>query len=220
VEDAELAKKGIPNPWDDYPEGRPVRFLRARSKLKVSEDKAEIIWKHDSTQKISEDIKEKQSAVESSGVTWVRENDVLTACLGPEQPGRVRTVSSYTGWKHGWPGCSGMYRKRKRSGAVDVDVEAIAAQVRQEVTAQVTQEVTAKVTQEVTSKVTQDVMSYLADQGLLVRPPPSRTLVLPADEGAVVPLPPTLFQTTWSWGPVQLLQILLIFLKSQPNVPW
>jgi hypothetical protein len=51
VEDAELAKKGIPNPWDDYPEGRPVRFLRARSKLKVSEDKAEIIWKHDSTQK-------------------------------------------------------------------------------------------------------------------------------------------------------------------------
>jgi hypothetical protein len=68
-----------------------------------------------------------------------------------------------------------MYRKRKRSGAVGVDVEAIAAQVRQEVTAQVTQEVTAKVTKEVTSKVTQDVMSYLADQGLLVRPTPSRT---------------------------------------------
>ena len=175
VEDAELVKKGIPNPWDDYPEGRPVRFLRARSKLEVSEDKAEIIWKQDSTQKFSEDIKEKQSAAESLGVTWVRENDVLTACLGPEQPGRVRAVSSYTSWKHGWPGCSGMYRKRKRSGAVDVDVEAIAAQVRQEVTAQVTQEVTAKVTKEVTSKVTQDVMSYLADQGLLVRPPPSRT---------------------------------------------
>ncbi|CAD6340210.1 unnamed protein product [Miscanthus lutarioriparius] len=141
VEDAELVKKGIPNPWDDYPEGCPVRFLRARSKLEVSEDKAEIIWKQDSTQKISEDIKEKQSAAESLGVTWVRENDVLTACLGPKQPGRVRTISSYTGWKHGWPGCSGMYRKRKRSGAVDVDVEAIAAQVRQEVTAQVTQEV-------------------------------------------------------------------------------
>ena len=149
VEDAELVKKGIPNPWDDYPEGRPVRFLRARSKLEVSEDKAEIIWKQDSTQKFSEDIKEKQSAAESLGVTWVRENDVLTACLGPEQPGRVRAVSSYTGWKHGWPGCSGMYRKRKRSGAVDVDVQAIAAQVRQEVTAQVTQEVTAKVTKEV-----------------------------------------------------------------------
>ncbi|CAD6258516.1 unnamed protein product [Miscanthus lutarioriparius] len=158
VEDAELVKKGIPNPWDDYPEGRPVRFLRARSKLE------------DSTQKISEDIKEKQSAAESSGVTWVRENDVLTACLGPEQPGCVRAVSSYTGWKHGWPGCSGMYRKRKRSGAVDVDVQAIAAQVREEVTAQVTQEVTAKVTKEVTSKVTQDVMSYLADQGLLLGP--------------------------------------------------
>ncbi|CAD6251285.1 unnamed protein product [Miscanthus lutarioriparius] len=124
VEDAELVKKGIPNPWDDYPEGRPVRFLRASSKL---------------------------------------------------EPGRVRAVSSYTGWKHGWPGCSAMYIKRKRSGAVDVDVQAIAAQVRQEVTAQVTQEVTAKVTKEVTSKVTQDVMSYLVDQGLLVRPPSSRT---------------------------------------------
>jgi len=113
VEDAELVKKGIPNPWDDYPEGRPVRFLRARSKLEVSEDKAEIIWKQDSTQKISEDIKEKQSAAESSGVTWVRENDVLTACLGPEQPGRVRAVSSYTGWKHGWPGCSACTEKER-----------------------------------------------------------------------------------------------------------
>jgi hypothetical protein len=123
--------------------------------------------------KISEDIKEKQSAAEASGVTWVRENDVLTTCLGPEQLGRVRTVSGYTGWKHGCPGSSGIYRKRKRSGAVDV--EAIAAQVRQEVTAQVTEEVTAKVTKEVISKVTQDVMSYLVDQGLLVRPPPSRT---------------------------------------------
>jgi hypothetical protein len=51
AEDAALASKGIPNPWDGFPEGRPVRFLRARSKLDVSEDKAEIIWTQDATQK-------------------------------------------------------------------------------------------------------------------------------------------------------------------------
>jgi hypothetical protein len=56
-----------------------------------------------------------------------------------------------------------MYRKRKRSDVVDV--EAIAAQVRQEIIAQVIEEVTAKVTKEVSAKVTQDIMSYLADQG-------------------------------------------------------
>jgi hypothetical protein len=53
-------------------------------------------------------------------------------------------------------------------------VEAIAAQVRQEIIAQVTEEVTAKVTKEVSAKVTQDIMSYLAYQGFQVRPPPSR----------------------------------------------
>jgi hypothetical protein len=42
-----------------------------------------------------EDIKEKQSPAEASGITWVRENDVLAACLGPEQQSHVRTVSSY-----------------------------------------------------------------------------------------------------------------------------
>ncbi|XP_002464454.2 uncharacterized protein LOC8067380 isoform X2 [Sorghum bicolor] len=73
-----------------------------------------------------------------------------------------------------------MYRKRKRT---DVDVEAIAAQVREDVTAQVredvtaqvTKEVTTKVTKEVSAKVTQDIMAYLADQGFQVKPPPSRT---------------------------------------------
>ncbi|XP_021308219.1 uncharacterized protein LOC110432337 isoform X3 [Sorghum bicolor] len=172
AEDVDLSTKGIPNPWDNFPEGRPRQWLRARSKLVRSEDKAEIIWSQDSTKKISEDIKEKQLVAESSGITWVRENDVLTACLGPEQPGRVRGVSGYTGWRHGWPECSSMYRKRKRS---DVDVEAITAQVRQEITAQVTEDVTAKVTKEVSAKVTQDIMSYLADQGFHIRPPPSRT---------------------------------------------
>ena len=146
----------------------------------MSKDKADIIWSQEATEKISEQIKEKQSAAESSGITWVMEKDVLTACLGPEQPGRVRGVSSYTGWKHAWPECSSMYRKRKRT---DVDVEAIAAQVREDViaqvredvTAQVTKEVTTKVTKEVSAKVTQDIMAYLADQGFQVKPPPSRT---------------------------------------------
>jgi hypothetical protein len=78
AEDVDLSSKGIPNPWDNFLEGRPRRWLRARSKLVRSEDKAEIItW-------VKEDIKEKQSAVEASGITWVRENDVLAACLGPE----------------------------------------------------------------------------------------------------------------------------------------
>jgi hypothetical protein len=65
-----------------------------------------------------------------------------------------------------------MYRKRKR---FDIDVEAITTQVRQEVIAQVTEEVTTKVTKDVSAKVTQDIMSYPADQGFQVRPPPSRT---------------------------------------------
>jgi hypothetical protein len=58
-----------------------------------------------------------------------------------------------------------MYRKRKRSTAVDM--EAITAQVRQKVTAEITEDVRAK--------VTKDVMTYLAEQGLLVKPPTSRS---------------------------------------------
>jgi hypothetical protein len=154
-EDVDLSSKGIHNPWDDYPEGRYKLGLRARSKLVVSEDKAEIIGSQEAIEKISEDMQKKQAAAESSGITCVREKDVLAACLGPEQPGHVRAVSSYTSWKHGWPECSDMYRKRKRS---DVDVQEITTQVRQEVIAQVTEEVTAK--------VTKDIMSFLVDQGI------------------------------------------------------
>jgi hypothetical protein len=97
-----------------------------------------------------------------------------------------------------------MYRKRNR---FDIDVEAITTQVRQEVIAQVTEEVTTKVTKDVSAKVTHDIMSYLADQGFQVRPPPSRTLVLLADGGAVVPLRAMLLQMNWSWRTFQLIQI-------------
>ena len=59
--------------------------------------------------------------------------DVLTEVLGqPEQTGRVRGVSSYSGWKH-WPDYASMHRKRKQSTS-DVDVEAIKEEVRSQVT--------------------------------------------------------------------------------------
>lgn len=155
AEDADLSSKGITNPWNNFPEGCPRNWLRARSKLARSEDSADIIWTQETMQKVSEEIKEKQSAAESSGITWVRENDVLAACLGPEEPDRVRGVSSYHGWKYAWPECSSMYRKRKRIN--EIDVEAIKSQVKEEVTAQVKEEITAQVRLEVTTQVTQEV---------------------------------------------------------------
>jgi hypothetical protein len=33
AEDVDLSSKGIPNPWDNFPEGHPRRWLQARSKL-------------------------------------------------------------------------------------------------------------------------------------------------------------------------------------------
>ncbi|RLM49020.1 hypothetical protein C2845_PMPSC055709 [Panicum miliaceum] len=100
---------------------------------------------------MSKVIKDKHEASQSSGTTWVRENDLLTSCLGPEQPGRVRGMSSYNGWKHAWPEFSGMYRKRKRTGSVDV--EAIKSELRAE--------------------VTNDIISMLAAQGIQLQLPPT-----------------------------------------------
>ncbi|KAG2561432.1 hypothetical protein PVAP13_8KG213701 [Panicum virgatum] len=81
-------------------------------------------------------------------MTWERENDLLSACLGPEQPGRVRGLSSYHGWKRAWPECSGVSRKRKRASSVDVD--AIKAELRAE--------------------LTQDILSMLASPGIQLQP--------------------------------------------------
>lgn len=79
---------------------------------------------------------------------------MLSQCLGPEQPGRVRGVSSYKGWKHGFTEHSNMYRKRKR--VASVDLEAIKDQVKAEVTS--------------------EIMSMLAAQGLQLQLHPfSRT---------------------------------------------
>ena len=97
---------------------------------------------------MAEQIIEKQQHAESSGISWVREQDVLTSCLGPEQPGRVHGVSSYKGWKHAWPQFSSMYRKRKRIASVDVE----------------------KIKAELRAEVTEDIMTMLAAQGLQIQP--------------------------------------------------
>ena len=117
-----------------------------------SEGSVEIHWLKDSAESISKQILEKQGALESSGLTLVRENDVLTEVLGsPKRTQRVRFVSSYSGWKH-WLDCGNMYRKRKQSTS-DADVEAI-------------KEVRSQVTEEVTKKITHDIMAMLRDQGV------------------------------------------------------
>ncbi|CAL4906881.1 unnamed protein product [Urochloa decumbens] len=147
-EDSDLTSQGILNPWDEYPPGRPRSWLRGRSSLEVSEGKAQIKWKKDRTASVSKEMKEKQAQAETLGINFERENDLLTACLGPEQPGRVRGVSSSMGWKYAWPECSGMYRKRKRNSLVDM--EAIKDQIRAE--------------------VTRDVLSMLSAQGIQLQP--------------------------------------------------
>jgi DNA-directed RNA polymerase subunit N (RpoN/RPB10) len=67
-----------------------------------------------------------------------REYDVLSQCLGrPEQPGRVRGVSIYQGWKYAWPQHIEMYRKRKMTKTdTSVDTEKIKEQIKQELVAE------------------------------------------------------------------------------------
>lgn len=79
----------------------------------MSEGVTEIEWKNPATLKDSKVMKEMNNEAESPGISCVRENDLLSHSLGPEQPGRVRGVSSTSGWKHGFLGCSDMYQKGK-----------------------------------------------------------------------------------------------------------
>jgi hypothetical protein len=67
-----------------------------------------------------------------------REYDVLSQCLGrPEQPGRVRSVTSYQGWKYAWPQHVKMYRKRKMTRTdTSVGTENIKEQIKQELVAE------------------------------------------------------------------------------------
>jgi len=128
---SKLASLRIANPYEEFPKGQTRSWLREMSKLVISEGAAYIKWKTEATERLSKEIK-KQAHAESSSVTWTRENDVLTQCLGPEQPDRVRGVSSYNGWKEAWPGHLGMYRKRRKISSADL--QTITDKLRAEVT--------------------------------------------------------------------------------------
>lgn len=130
AEDERLASEGISNPWTEYPEGRSRSFLRARSILSVSGGKAKIIWIGGGTKEVAEKIKQKFTDSQDSEVKFVRENDILSACLGPKHTGRVRGFSSYKGWKHGFLDCIDLYKKRKRAV---VDYDALKAELRVEI---------------------------------------------------------------------------------------
>jgi hypothetical protein len=60
-----------------------------------------IVFNNKEAEKLAADIEEKIACAESLGMVGQREYDVLSQCLGhPEQPGHVRGVSSYQGWKY------------------------------------------------------------------------------------------------------------------------
>ena len=73
---------------------------------------------------------------------------MLTQCLGPEEPGHIRGVSSYNGWKEAWSGHLGMYRKRRKISSADLQT----------------------IKDELRAEVTQDILSMLAKQGLQIVP--------------------------------------------------
>jgi hypothetical protein len=135
-EDRQLAAAGIPNPYDAYPDDRFKNWLRARSKVVIKDRVAVIVFNNKEAEELVADIKEK--ITESLGMVGQREYDVLSQCLGhPEQPGRVRGVSSYQGWKYAWPQHVKMYKKKKRT-KIDASIctEKIKEQIKQELVAE------------------------------------------------------------------------------------
>jgi hypothetical protein len=137
-EDRRLAAAGIPNPYDAYPDNHSKNWLRARSKLVIKDRVVVIVFNNKEAEKLAADIKEKIACAESSGMAGQREYNVLSQCLGhPEQPSRVRGVSSYKGWKYAWLQHVDMYRKRKRTKTdTSVDMEKIKEQIKQELVAE------------------------------------------------------------------------------------
>jgi hypothetical protein len=135
-EDRQLAAAGIPNPYDAYPGDRSKKWLRARSKIVIKDRVVVIVFNNKEAEKLVADIKEK--IAKSSGMEGQREYDVISQCLGrPEQPGRVRGVSSYEGWKYAWPQHVEMYRKRKRMKTdASIDTEKMKEQFKQELVAE------------------------------------------------------------------------------------
>jgi hypothetical protein len=63
-----------------------------------------------------------------------REYDVLSECLGrPKQICHVRGVSSYQGWKYGWPQHASMYRKSNRTKTdASINMKKLKEQIKQE----------------------------------------------------------------------------------------
>jgi hypothetical protein len=100
---------------------------------------AVIVFNNKVAENLAVYTKEKIACAESSGMAGQREYDVLSQCLGrPEQPGRVRGVSCYQGWKYAWPQHASMYRKRKSMKAdASVDTEKIKEQIKQEPVVQI-----------------------------------------------------------------------------------
>jgi hypothetical protein len=127
-EDRQLVAASIPNPYDTYPDDRSKNWLQViRSKLEIKYRVAVIVFNNKEVEKLAADIKEKIACAKSLGMAGQREYDGLSQCLGrPKQPGRVRVVSSYQGWKYAWPQHVEMYRKRKRTKSdASVDTEKI-----------------------------------------------------------------------------------------------
>jgi len=54
--------KGIPNPWDQFFDGRYTWWLQGRSNLKTLENFSQIKWKKDATEQVSKAIIEKQTS--------------------------------------------------------------------------------------------------------------------------------------------------------------
>jgi hypothetical protein len=97
-EDRQLAATGIPNPYNAYPDDHSKNCLQARSKLVIKDRVVVIVFNNKKAEKLAATFKEKIACVESSGMAWQREYDVLSQCLGRlEQPDRVCGVSSYQG---------------------------------------------------------------------------------------------------------------------------
>jgi DNA-directed RNA polymerase subunit N (RpoN/RPB10) len=138
-EDKQLAATAIPNPYDAYPDDRSKNWLQARSKLVIKDRVAVIVFNNKEAEKLAADIKEKIACAESSKMAGQREYDVLSQCLGrPEQPGRVRGVSSHKGWKYAWPQHVEMYKERKRTKKdTSVDMEKIKEQIKQELVSEI-----------------------------------------------------------------------------------
>jgi hypothetical protein len=90
-EDRQLAAASIPNKYDAYPNDRSKNWLRSRSKLVIKDRVVVIVFNNKEAEKLAADMKEKIACGQ-------RDYDVLSQFLGrPEQPGRVRGVSSYQG---------------------------------------------------------------------------------------------------------------------------